>query len=114
MLFCFDSTRQISHACSEVLMRNLLMIQERPLPWFSWLCSVKCKEVHKGLEHFVLNSPYNIHGSVLSRLKKRAEERGLTSADEAELKWQLLSGTHKTHNEMLFSKATATFQVSFI
>ena len=88
------------------------MIQERPLPWFSWSCSVKCKEVHEGLEQFVLNSPYDIHGSVLSILNKRAEVRGLTSADETKLKWQLLSGTHRTHNGLLFSKATATFQVS--
>ncbi|XP_020264457.1 uncharacterized protein LOC109840292 isoform X2 [Asparagus officinalis] len=87
-------------------------LQERPLPWFSWLCSIECQEVHNDLRQMVLTSPHEIHASTLSLLKKTEED--LISEGEPKVNWQLLSGAHKTcDNEMLFSKATAIFQETF-
>lgn len=94
--------------------KELVMMQERPLPWFSWLCSVECKEVHNDLQHLVLTSPRDIDASKL-RILMKTEEGGLTSEYEPKVKWQLLSGVHKTSdNETLFAKATAIFQVIFV
>jgi len=97
LLFCGQCEKLYHVGCLKD--HGICDLQERPLPWFSWLCSVECKEVHKDLQHLVLTSPHDIDASKLSEY-------------EPKVKWQLLSGVHKTcDNETLFAKATAIFQV---
>ncbi|XP_020672201.1 uncharacterized protein LOC110092139 [Dendrobium catenatum] len=84
------------------------------LPEGEWFCRPDCSRIHAALHELLRQGPEILEESDANIIKKKLDEKGLSSEATADLKWRLLSNKKdSTDNELLLSQAVSIFQESF-
>ncbi|XP_020588807.1 uncharacterized protein LOC110030435 [Phalaenopsis equestris] len=95
-------------------LRDNNMADLKELPEGEWFCCPDCSRIHSTLHELLRQEPQVLEDLDADIIKKKLDEKGLSSDSAADVRWKLLSGKHDPEcSKHLLSQTVSLFHESF-
>ncbi|KAK3445476.1 hypothetical protein EUGRSUZ_A01604 [Eucalyptus grandis] len=110
IILCDQCEKEYHVGC----LRDHRMAILKELPKGKWFCCTDCSRIHSTLQGLLVRGEEKLQDSLLNILKKKHEEKGLTTVNNYDTSWRLLSGSYAcSESRRLLSEAVSIFHECF-